>query len=143
MNNQYADIELCKKFVEMGMKSRSGFYYCGGCPEDLRWLQFNPSDGDHMHREYDGDIQAFHPWDIIANTEQAKKNREILWPDRNASSLGLELRIDPNMPEGVGPYFVNSKLLNDDTTTNYTEYHRHKALDAPDFWEYVKQTMKG
>ena len=124
IHGEYPD--LCKKFVEMGLKSESEL--------DFYW-SFDASDPPQriltgVGKWKEDDIPAFHPYDIIANTEQARKNAELLWGKRFYSDVCPFRHCNHYPRDSFYPIF---------------EYHRHKVIDQPanKFWEYVKQTMKG
>lgn len=108
----FASLELSKKLSEIGCVSE---YECGTGIDC---------------------IPVFNPWDFIANTEQARKNAEIVWP----SKIGpLTYCIDENAPPGYIA-MVKKDVLPEIPTA--TEYKRHKAIDAPDFWEFIEESLE-
>jgi hypothetical protein len=122
----FASLNLSKKLSEMGCVSES----------KMTWLDDrHPLDKSVRIpgvRKYSLSYnyycteppQAFHPWDFIANTEQARKNAEILW--------GREIELGCPCCGYIG-YYENEEW----------DYRRHQAIDAPDFWQFVNESIEG
>ncbi len=118
----YAPIELCHTFLDREMVSEGEYmwitYSDGTVADDVVY-------GDYLGSGYKDATEAFHPWDLVGSTEEAKRNAQVWW--------GL-------IPTYEAPCDF---CENQSRWLPAWEYHRHAALDAEDFWAYVQQTQGG
>lgn len=106
----FSPIELSKRLVKLGCKSSANKWW--SCDEDGRFA-FSPCHDC---------TPAFHPWDFIANTEQASKNiQSIFAPQFN------------KLPE-------ECQIICDLRLVFYD--WRHKAIEASDFWKFVEESLE-
>lgn len=116
--------EICDKFLEMGCNPDHELAY--DSTGHVRQLPHNSVCGWALD-EFGPYIPAFHPWDFIGTSEQARKNAEILWP---SDISGVALRVDEN----VQGYFFTKGL---NAGMKPSVFHRHEAIDFPDAMEYI------
>ena len=79
---KYIPKDICKKLVRMGCVSESKFYYTIGGLQHC-----------DVHR-YGGDlVPAFIPWDFVENSQKARENAKILWP-QGIYKYGNAIKVD-------------------------------------------------
>lgn len=102
----FSPIELSKRLVKLGCKSSANEWW--SCDEDGRFAF------SHCH----DCTPAFHPWDFIANTEQAVKNAEII--------------------------FDSIDRLKDPIKHGYltSEAWKQAAIKKTDFWKFVEESLE-
>lgn len=74
--NTFFSLETCRKLQEAGCVSGSGFYF----PDDAVKRAWGPQQG------FGQGTRAYFPYDFLAETEQADKNRKIVWGDEPFTS---------------------------------------------------------
>ncbi len=124
----YAPMDLCRTFLALGMVSESGLWIVKtDMEEHIPMLEpecYQEIDcwSEAKHMCHDDHYPAFHPWDLVGTSEQAKRNAQAWW--------------------GLIPTYEDpcDFCKNESRWLPAWEYHRHAALDAEDVWAYVQGT---
>lgn len=71
----YFSVETCEILQAAGCETSFGMYFGGGDGP------YGPFKDRPRFSSNETCTTAFHPWDFMAETEQAEKNRKIVWPN--------------------------------------------------------------
>lgn len=125
---KFFSLEDSKKLAEMGCKS-DGWYYVYS---DYDCLEMRPTEGlwrlTQIQGFKDKTIMAFTAYDFLGDSEQARRNCEILWGDQKWRTTDKDGNPQwKNEIENVGPVW---------------KFRRTQMLSSPDHIEFVKGFLR-
>lgn len=122
--NDYLPKWACEKLEAMGCVCESGYVWRSDNETPILKVYLNSfADG----------TPAFHPWDFVGTSEQARKNAYILWPDKYVcSDCGKKLT-------EASCSTVTKKHV---YTTSALKFHRHACIESDNAVEYICGFLK-